>query len=101
MNFYELQICVYYLSQHDSNQSLQIVELLVSLFVNLHKITKLRQAMQNNEKESQSGLKLLAILLFIFALGLLTFIDDKSDIEMNLDNPKTVVILKLLQAVSV
>ena len=57
--------------------------------------------MQNNEKESQSGLKLSVILLFIFALGLLSVIDDKSNLEMNLDNPKTILILKLLQAFSV
>ncbi len=57
--------------------------------------------MQNNEEESQSGLKLSVILLFIFALGFLTFIDDKSGIEMNLDNPKTIAILKLLQTISV
>jgi membrane protease YdiL (CAAX protease family) len=57
--------------------------------------------MQNNEEESQSGLKLIVILLFIFALGFLTFMDDKSDIGMNLDNPKTIVILKFLQAIGV
>ncbi len=51
--------------------------------------------MQNNEKESQSGLKLTAILLFIFGLGLLKVLEDSGTLEINIDNPRTIIILKL------
>lgn len=67
----------------------------------MYKITKLTHAMQNNEVESQSGLKLTVILFFIFTLGVLSFVGSEGDIDMNFDNPKTVIILKLLQAFSV
>lgn len=71
------------------------------LFVDLCKITKLREAMQNNEEEKQSGLKLSIILLIILLLFILNFFGDEGDMQMNLDNPKTIVILKLLQALLV
>lgn len=57
--------------------------------------------MQNNEKESGSGIKLLAVLAYILALAIITVFNGKGDIAMNLDNPKTVAILKILQAASV
>lgn len=71
------------------------------LFVDLYKFTKLRQAMQNNEEERQSGLKLSVILLIITLLFVLNLLGDKEDIQMNLDNPKTIAVLKILQGVGV
>lgn len=57
--------------------------------------------MQNNEEERQSGLKLSVILLIITLLFVLNLLGDKEDIQMNLDNPKTIAVLKILQGVGV
>ena len=57
--------------------------------------------MQNKEVEGQSWLKLTAILFYILVLGLLSFVNTGDEPNFNLDNPKTIAILKLLQAFSV
>jgi hypothetical protein len=57
--------------------------------------------MQNNEPERQSWLKLSVLAIFIFALALVTVLGGDGDVAMNLDNPKTILLLKVLQAVSV
>lgn len=57
--------------------------------------------MQNNEPERQSWLKLSVLAIFIFVLALVTVLGGDGDVEMNLDNPKTILLLKVLQAVSV
>ncbi|MES2593206.1 MAG: type II CAAX endopeptidase family protein [Bacteroidota bacterium] len=57
--------------------------------------------MQNNEQERHSWIKLILLFSYIFLLGLVTVIGGSDDIEMNMDNPNTIVLLKVLQAVSV
>ncbi len=57
--------------------------------------------MQNNEPERQSWLKLSILFLYIFALGLLTVLGGDDDIAINMDNPKTIALLKLIQGISV
>ena len=57
--------------------------------------------MQNNELESQSGLKLISLLTFIFAFGLFTVLGSNDDIPMNLDNSATIAVLKIIQGFSV
>jgi len=56
--------------------------------------------MQNSVQERQSWLKLISILSFIFSLGVLTVLGERGDIDMNMDDPKTILVLKLLQGVS-
>lgn len=56
--------------------------------------------MQNTEQESQSWLKLVIILLFIAVLGFLTVIGEGGDMDVNLENPRTILLLKLLQGIS-
>lgn len=57
--------------------------------------------MQNNEPERQPWLKLSFLFIYIFALGLLTVLGGDDDIGLNMDNPKTIALLKLIQGVSV
>ena len=57
--------------------------------------------MQNNMQEAKPWLKLSALLVFILAMALVTVLGSDGDFEMNLDNPKTILLLKVLQAVSV
>ncbi len=57
--------------------------------------------MQNNESERHSWLKLSFLFIYIISLGILTVMGGEGDIAMNLDNPKTIVILKVIQAFSV
>jgi len=57
--------------------------------------------MQNIEPERQSWLKLSFLLVYIFALGLLTVLGGDDDIVMNLDNPNTIATLKIIQGLSV
>lgn len=57
--------------------------------------------MQNNEKETQSALKLSVILFIIFLLFILNLLGDKNDVDINLDNPKTIAILKIVQGAGV
>jgi uncharacterized protein len=57
--------------------------------------------MQHTEKESQSGLKLSVILLFIVSIGMLTVLADGEEISVNFDNPVTLFKLKVMQAVGV
>lgn len=57
--------------------------------------------MQNIEPERQLWLKLSFLLVYIFALGLLTVLGGDDDIVMNLDNPNTIATLKIIQGLSV
>lgn len=57
--------------------------------------------MQNKEEEEQSWIKLTILLLYITVLGFLSFFDGEDGLNFNLDNPRTITILKLLQAFSV
>lgn len=66
----------------------------------MRKIIKIKQAMQNTEHEKQSWLKLTFILLFIFSLGFLSALGEQGDMDLNVDNPKTILILKILQGIS-
>ncbi len=57
--------------------------------------------MENNESERQPWLKLIILLLFIFGFGILTVIGGNGDTGINMENPKAVALLKVLQGVSV
>lgn len=45
-------------------------------------------------------MKLTSILLFIFSLGFLTVLGEEGGMDMNIDDPKTILVLKLLQGIS-
>ena len=57
--------------------------------------------MQNSEPERHSWLKLFFLSVFILALAMVTAFGGDGGVEMNLDNPKTILLLKVLQALSV
>ncbi len=57
--------------------------------------------MQHTEQERHSWLKLIILFIYIFILGVITIFGDGGDVGMNLDNPNTVMLLKVLQAASV
>jgi membrane protease YdiL (CAAX protease family) len=57
--------------------------------------------MQNAEQERHSWLKLLVLLAFMFLYGALNVAGSDSDINLNFDNPNTLIFLKIAQAISV
>lgn len=57
--------------------------------------------MLNNEPERQPWLKLSFLFIYIFLLGLLNVIGGDDEIPMNLDNPNTIAVLKIIQGFSV
>lgn len=57
--------------------------------------------MQYTEQERHSWLKLIILFIYISILGVMTIFGDSGDVGMNLDNPNTIMLLKVLQAASV
>lgn len=57
--------------------------------------------MQNSGQRSQSWLKLIVLLMYIFVICFMNIAGGGDDVAMNFDNPNTVLLLKVLQAVSV
>lgn len=57
--------------------------------------------MQNIEQERHSWIKLSVLLAFMLIYGLLNVVGSGNDINLNLDNPNMLLMLKILQAVSV
>jgi uncharacterized protein len=66
----------------------------------LRKVIKIKQAMQSTEQPQQSWIKLIVLLGFISLLGYMTIIGESGDLDMNLENPQTILVLKLLQGMS-
>lgn len=56
--------------------------------------------MQNTEKEQHSWIKLILLLLYIGVLGIVSILGGDES-ALNLDNPNTIALLKVLQGVSV
>lgn len=57
--------------------------------------------MQTTEQERHSWLKLAVLLIYVLSFGLLTVFGSDGDTGMNYDNPNTLILLKVLQALSV
>ncbi len=57
--------------------------------------------MENIEQERHSWIKMGVIMLFMIAYGVLNVIGGSGDIDLNLDDPNTMLLLKILQVISV
>lgn len=53
------------------------------------------------EQERHSWIKLTLLLLFMFAYGLLNIVGSEGEVNLNMDNPDMLLMLKILQAISV
>lgn len=57
--------------------------------------------MQETEQERRPWTKLIILFLYVLLLGIVTVLGGDDDMAMNMDNPNTIMLLKVLQAVSV
>jgi membrane protease YdiL (CAAX protease family) len=57
--------------------------------------------MQNTETERNSWIKLIILFLYVLLLGVVTVAGSGGEDGLNFDNPNTIIILKVFQAVSV
>lgn len=57
--------------------------------------------MQNSGQRSQAWLKLIVLLMYIFVICYMNIAGGGDNVTMNFDNPNTIILLKVLQAVSV
>lgn len=57
--------------------------------------------MQHTEQERRPWIKLIILFLYILLLGVVIVLGGDDEMAMNMDNPNTIILLKLFQAVSV